>query len=301
MDVKKHEAVLVVTDEHTVGFARPLFSYAKKVAAESLIIEMKSRKINGEEPPAAVAEAMKKADVVLILTTKSITHTEARKNASKTGARVASMGGVTKAMLKRAIDVNYKKMDILNKKLAALFTKANMVHLKTSKGTDLTFSIKARKGTADSGIFNNKGKSGNLPAGEMYIAPVEGTAEGVYVVDESMAGIGKLSSPLKIIVKKGFAVKFEGKSAAKLRNLIKDLGKPSKNIAELGIGTNPKAVITGKTLEDEKKIGTCHVAIGDNTSFGGKVKAKSHLDGVIRNPTIYLDTKKIMQNGKLLV
>jgi len=271
MDVKKHEAVLVVTDEHTVGFARPLFSYAKKVAAESLIIEMKSRKINGEEPPAAVAEAMKKADVVLILTTKSITHTEARKNASKTGARVASMGGVTKAMLKRAIDVNYKKMDILNKKLAALFTKANMVHLKTSKGTDLTFSIKARKGTADSGIFNNKGKSGNL------------------------------SSPLKIIVKKGFAVKFEGKSAAKLRNLIKDLGKPSKNIAELGIGTNPKAVITGKTLEDEKKIGTCHVAIGDNTSFGGKVKAKSHLDGVIRNPTIYLDTKKIMQNGKLLV
>lgn len=121
------------------------------------------------------------------------------------------------------------------------------------------------------------------------------------VIDASVSGIGRLKDPLTIIIKNGFAIDFKGKQARRLKNLIKNLGKSARNIAELGIGTNPKAKVVGVVLEDEKVMGTAHIALGDNISLGGAVKAKCHLDAVFFKPTIYVDNKKMMKDGKLLV
>src|SRR3989338_8622413 len=134
----------------------------------------------------------------------------------------------------------------------------------------------------------------------ILLAPVEGTANGAYVVDASFAGIGKLKSPIKIYVKNGRAVKIYGEKADVLNELLDSAGKDARNIAEFGIGTNEKAKITGNILEDEKVIGTCHIALGNNVGFGGKTSVQLHLDGIIKNTTIFVDENKIIDKGKFL-
>jgi len=54
-------------------------------------------------------------------------------------------------------------------------------------------------------------------------------------------------------------------------------------------------------LEDEKVMGTIHIAFGDNKSMGGSVRVASHLDGLVKNPTVWFDDRKIMESGKLLI
>jgi leucyl aminopeptidase (aminopeptidase T) len=113
--------------------------------------------------------------------------------------------------------------------------------------------------------------------------------------------VGRLNSPLRVTVEDGLAVDFVGgKTAEILRNLIESVGtKSARNLAELGIGCNHAAKIIGVTLEDEKSLGTCHIALGSNAFFGGIVEAGIHIDGVITAPTISLDSLCIMRNGQL--
>ena len=72
-------------------------------------------------------------------------------------------------------------------------------------------------------------------------------------------------------------------------------------VAELGIGTNEAATLTGNVLEDEKIIGTIHVAFGDNHSFGGTIRVSSHQDGVVLQPTVDIDGTRLLEDGRLLV
>lgn len=300
MGLKAGEDCLIVTDNKKRKIANVLLKEAKKIQKKSKLVIKPIARIHGEEPLKRIAKEMLKYDVLLLVTTKSLSHTLARKNAVDKGARAASMPGITESILKRAIDVNYKKVQLLNNKIAKKLTKGKKIKIITKKGTNIIFSIKGREGKADSGLYLNRGNWGNLPAGETAIAPVECTANGKLVVDASMSGIGKVN-PLTITIKNGYAIEFKGKQAKKLKNLIKDLGKSARNIAEFGIGTNPKAKITGNVLEDEKVLGTAHIAVGDNISLGGEVKAECHLDGVFLKPTIYVDNKKMMKDGKLLL
>jgi leucyl aminopeptidase (aminopeptidase T) len=96
----------------------------------------------------------------------------------------------------------------------------------------------------------------------------------------------------------GVAVEIRG--SKKVAKLLDESGFKSRNLAEFGIGTNPKARL-GNVLEDEKVLGTCHIALGDNSTFGGKVRAGIHIDGTILKPTIKLDEKILMKNGRLKI
>ncbi len=299
-EVKKNEKVLIVADRTSMNLAKVFYSSAKKLAKPE-ILKIPVGKIDGEEPPKYAADAMKKADVILLIAEKSLSHTNARKNATAAGVRIASMPGITASMLKRAVVLDYKKMYNAKDKLMNILRKAKKCRVTTKKGTDIEFRIPKLK-------FDKRKKQGlkypghwnNLPAGEAYFAPKD--ANGVYVIDASVMD-KKVDKPIKITVKDRYAKKIEGgKLAAKLRNTLKKLrDKNSYNIAELGIGINPKAKITGNILEDEKVLGTCHIALGSSFAIGGKIKAKCHLDGVIKNPTIIVGKKTIMKNGKLMV
>ena len=251
---------------------------------------------NGEEPPKKIAEEMLKYDVILLITTKSLSHTQARRNASLR-ARIASMPNISEDMMSR-LDVDYNQMRERIEKIADILTKGNKVRILTDIGTNITMDIPG-KGETDTGIYINKGDFGNLPAGEAAVLPRN--SNGFFIVDATFAGTGKLDKPIKITVKDNYAVKIEGGEAAKkLLNIINNFGEKARNIAELGIGTNDKAKITGLTLEDEKVLGTAHIALGNNKSYGGEVDVPLHLDGVFYNPTIFVDKKKIMDKGKLL-
>lgn len=303
MGAKKNEKILVITDEIKREIGLSIHVNAIRMGYYSLLLEMKSGKINGEEPPAEVAELMQKFDVVFCPTAKSLTHTNARREASAKGVRIATFPGITKDVMIRGMNANYKKIAALSIKLKEILEKGKFIRVIAPAGTDISFSIEGRKAYASKGLFHEKGESGNLPTGETYLAPVEGTANGVFVVDGSMAGLGLIKNTnIKIEVENGYATKISGGSlATKLRKMLDAVGKEARNIAEFGIGTNDSAKLSGVLLEDEKVMGTIHIALGNNVSMGGSVNVPIHLDGVVKKPTVWLDDELLMKDGKLLV
>lgn len=302
MAVKSGESVLIIIDNSTKNIGYALWEEAKNAGAEAMIIEMKPREINGEEPPKVIAEAMKHADVVIAPTYKSISHTNARREASKCGARIATMPGITEDMMIRTLNGDYKEISDRSLKLCNKLKNAKNVRLTTPHGTDIVIGIEGREFVPDTGIIRGN-EFGNLPAGEVFIAPMEGTSNGVIYIDGAMSGVGIINeNPIKITVENGYAVKIEGGiEAQKLLELLQKVGKDAFNIAELGIGTNHMAKITGKILEDEKVMGTVHIALGNNKGFGGTIDVPIHLDGIINEPTLVVDGETIMKDGELLI
>lgn len=301
MAVKPGETVLIIVDAPKREIGRVLYDQAEEMGAEALLMEMLPRENHGVEPPQAVAEAMKVADVIIIPTSKSLSHTDARRNANERGARIATMPDITAEMMARTLASGYSEIAGRCLHYADVLSQGQEVHLVTPAGTDLSFSIKDRKAFPDTGLVHSPGDFSNLPAGEAYIAPVEGTAKGKLVVDGTMTGAGRLNSPIVMEVKEGFVTAVTGgQEAEQLETIISRYGREGRNIAELGIGLNDQARITGHPLEDEKVLGTVHVALGDNSTFGGTVSVPSHLDGILLQPTLTVDGREVIKAGKLV-
>jgi len=300
MKTQPEETVLIVTDTHKLRIAEAFAYAAASTGAKTVTTIMEPAQEHAKEPPKPVAQAMKTAEVVLIPTTKSLSHTDARRVATKAGARIASMPGIIEDMMRiGGLTADYKQVAKLTDRVVDILIKAKTVKITTPSGTDLTMSIENRPPMPDTGLYHKPGDWGNLPAGEVCLAPVEGTTNGTLVMD-SMGSI--VTQPLKVTVKDGWAAKFDGPDAAKLESKLKSADRNAYNIGELGIGTNPKARITGNVLEDEKVLGTLHIALGDNTSYtGGHTKSNIHLDAILFQPTVKMDTGLLMQKGKLLV
>lgn len=302
LGVKKSEEVLIIIDEKSRGIGVELFNAAKSLGADAVLVEIIEREAHGSEPPRLVAEAMKSADVIIAPTSKSLTHTKARLEATNRGVRTASMPTITKELMSRTMSADYLKIKEVSIKLADSLSEGRQARVTTPAGTDLTFSLEMRKGIADTGILHEKGAMGNLPAGEAFIAPLEGKTFGVAVIDGSMAGVGVVKTPIKMLVKDGYVTQITGGTEAEaLSKLLEGKGEAAKNIAELGIGTNDKATLSGNILEDEKVMGTVHVAIGDNSTIGGNVKAPVHLDGIMKKPTLIIDGKTVIKDGEYLI
>jgi leucyl aminopeptidase (aminopeptidase T) len=300
LNLKPGEKFLVVTDEHLRKIGYSFFEMGREIGAESIIVEMIPRQISGEEPPLPIAEMWKHVDVFVCPTSKSLTHTSARRNAVSLGARGATLPGVTEEMMMRCIPVNYTEMKKRVDTLVDVMTKGNNVHITTPAGTDLKLSLGGRQGLHDTGLYREKGESGNLPAGEAFIAPMEGTANGILIVDGAMIGVVK--DPIKIVFKDGYAVEITGgKEAEELNKLVNQVGKEARNCAEFGVGVNEAAIVTGNVLEDEKIFGTIHIAIGSNFAFGGKVNVPFHMDGIVFKPTVNIDGNIIIKDGQHLL
>ena len=299
LKIKKDEKVLIVTDENKLKMGQALFEAVKNAGANPFLMMSRPGKVSGEEPDELITKAMLDADVVICPTTVSMTHTNARINAVKNGARVATMPGITEEMFsKGAITADYDEVEKLTLRMTDMLTNARSA--KIVKGEySLTMSLKDRKGVPSTGVYDKKGTAGNLPSGEAYIAPVEGTADGEMLIDGSMVGIGKLSSPLYMRIENGHLKEVKGENSEKISILLEN--ENNSSLGELGIGTNKSAVLCGIILEDEKVYGTVHIAFGTNTSFGGTVKADCHMDGVILKPDLYLDEVLVMKNGEIIV
>ena len=297
--VKKGEEVLIVTDNTRKEIGEALYEAAGNLGCERLLMVMNERELSGQEPPKAVAAAMKSADVVIAPTAQSLTHTNARIEAAKAGTRVATMPGITEEMFSQgAMTADYSKVEKLTAVVTEMLSKASVARIEKD-GHTLTISIKGRDGVPSPGVYRKPGKCGNLPSGEAYIAPLEDGSEGEMIVDGSMVGIGKLDSPLHMVISGGKLRSVTGEKSENLDVLLKN--ETNGTLCELGIGTNEAAVLNGIILEDEKVYGTVHIAFGTNTSFGGVNKAECHMDGIILRPTLYLDDVKVIEDGVFLV
>jgi leucyl aminopeptidase (aminopeptidase T) len=301
LGIQPHETLLVVTDPPLAPLARVLVQAARPVAREVVLLEYQERELNGQEPPPPVPAAMAAVNAVLAVTTKSVTQTAARRAACAAGARVATMPGITQECLIRTMNADYRAIAERTIRVAGLLSSARIAHLTSELGTDLTLPINEITAIASTGLILKPGQWGNLPSGEAYLRPEEGKAEGVVVVDGALAGIGTVSGPVRITVKDGAAVEVEGgEDAHRFAAMLDKVGPAARNVAELGVGTNDRAILTGKILEDEKILGTVHVAFGNNASMGGTVDVPFHVDGIILRPTLGLDREIILRDGQPL-
>ncbi|MDD4857217.1 MAG: aminopeptidase [Candidatus Krumholzibacteria bacterium] len=302
--LQKNESLLIVTDTKLREIGAALRAAALELGNDPIVMEMEPRSRDGEEPPEAVTSAMMHSAVVIAPTERSLTHTAARREACRAGARVATMPGIRRETMIRCLGADYYAIADRTKRVTERLTAGKLIRVTTRAGTDITLPIKGIKALASTGLIHAPGEFGNLPSGEAYLMPVEGASSGVFVVDGSMAGIGSLTGkkPITIRVEHGQAIEILGGAAAKkLLEKLEPLGAKAFNVAEFGIGTNDAARITGSILEDEKVMGTIHIALGNNMSMGGTVDVSVHLDGLVKYPTVELDGAPIMDRGKLLI
>ena len=244
-------------------------------------------------------------DCVIAISNYSTSHTRFRDFLTRIcGCRYASMPLFDITMLEGAMHVDWKALAKRTEKIAKEVNRAEFVEVKTLNGSFISFSKKGRKAGSDTGILKKPGSFGNLPAGEVYIAPLEGTARGKLILE--WAPTRHLSSPIILMIKDGIVVNIEGEDAYAeyLRGKL-DERKENSNIAEFGIGTNDRATRLDNILESEKILGTIHIALGDNSSFGGKVKTPFHQDFIFLKPTVTLIHKDgskqaILKSGKLI-
>lgn len=301
MGLKPEETLLVVTDEIKREIGLALHEAGKELCKESIYLEIKSREINGQEPPACVAEMMKMVDVVVCPTAKSLTHTDARRNAVKEGVRVGTMPGISVEIMSRCLNADFDKIIELTNFVAKKLEGVKNVRVVTEAGTDLLMPIEGRMIIPSTGVLREKGQSGNMPSGEVYLAPIEGVTNGTLVIDGSMASIGIIKTPIKVNIVDGYAEEITGgEEAERLVAILDKSGRDARAVAEFGIGTNYKAILSGQILEDEKVFGTIHVAFGNNLTMGGTIAVNSHLDGLVKEPDVYFDDEMIMQKGKMI-
>jgi len=296
LNIKDGESVLLLTDTEMHDVAGIIRSALEPLTKNLRLLVMTPRSMDGEEPPQEVAQAMAAADVVIGATSKSMTHTAATKNAVEHGARVASMPGITVDMLTSGgMTADYTEVAEAARRVAEILSHGKEIIIQTTAGTNFRADITGRKGFSDTGLLTEKGVFGNLPGGEGFIAPLEGTSAGRIVFDGPIADSGLSHDPIVVEVEEGRAV---STNYSVLENIFSSV-ENSTNVAEIGVGANPLARLSGNVLEDEKALGTVHVAFGSNASFGGSVDAEVHLDGIIKEPTLFVDKKPIICRGRL--
>jgi leucyl aminopeptidase (aminopeptidase T) len=296
--VKAGEDVLVIADPASRTIGEALRDGASERRADAVLAIMDERATDGTDPARPIAAAMSASDVFIAPTTRSLSHTPARKRATDVGARGATLPGVTEDMLARAMNVDFDAMAQRSKAVAELLQAASLARFTCPRGSDLTLDLTGRAGMPDDGILTAPGAFGNLPAGEGFIAPLNG--EGT-IVASSLAPLGLSEAPAKLTVTDGRITAAEGGLGAQFLELLRAHGELGSNLAELGIGTNDRARLTGNVLEDEKILGTVHVAFGASAGIGGTVSVPIHLDVVVIDASLWIGGTTVLDEGRYVL
>ncbi len=289
---------MVVTDDKRQEIGEALYEVASEIT-DATLLRYPPGDQHGEEPPGPVAAAMADADVFLAPTTKSLSHTRARGAANDAGARGATLPGITEDVFTTGLDADYETIARHCEDVLAQVEDADELRVTTPAGTDITFEPGSREWRDDTGIVHEPGDFSNLPAGEVFVSPED--ANGTYVVDGTMMPHGKLDDDeeLTFEVEDGYVTDIsDDQVREQVEAASEQVGQDAYNLAELGIGTNVAVTeLVGSVLLDEKAAGTVHVAIGDDAGIGGDTDAPLHLDGIIREPTVFADGEEVKLPG----
>lgn len=305
-DVQPGENALIITDRATDPvIAQALAQALAERGAVSALITIEQVKTDSGEPPAVVAAAMKAADVVFMPVQVSITHTQAVKDANAAGVRIVALTQwIPEMLIGGGIEADFHAIEPRVMKVARIWDEGSTVIVTTAKGTNMTMDIRGRVGTphAKTGVVR-AGEFHPVPDIESPVSPVSGY--GVIVCDASIPylDIGVLTEPVTLVVEDSNVVSIEGGEAAdRVRSSWESMNDPNVyNLAEIAIGMNPHCRLIGRMLEDEGVHTTCHFGIGTSNTLGGTVKASSHYDFIVHDPTITVDGQVIMREGELLV
>ena len=299
---QKDENILFVTDDTSFEVTGCMWDAAQEYKCKS-IVKMGDRTMHGQEPTKIVAAAMESADVIFGITTFSLFHTEARRNAVAKGARFINMVDYKVGMLEKGgLYVDFIEQGKVLDKVAEQIV-GDTIRITSAKGTDITAKITGRPAVPQYARSLEKGTISSPPDIECAIGPLEDTSNGVVVIDGSIPHpeLGLITDTIKLTLENGKIVDISGgKQAQILARIMKDFKDPNAYyLGEIGIGLNPMCSLNGCMLEDEGCMGTVHFGFGSNTSFSGIIESKFHLDMVFVAPTVTVDGNIILDSGKL--
>lgn len=298
LDISQDEEVLVLNDGNDQELLDALITVLNEEEFDYRYLEYEEPGNHGEEPPEDVAEEMKRFDVFIAPTKKSISHTEARVKACESGARGATLPGITKQIWNTSLQADYREVGRITDEVYKLLQGTEEVRITTPSGTDLSFKVDIDYFHKDTGIIHEEGGFGNLPAGEVDGATVE--AEGTLVIDH--LPYAEDSEGVRVEIKDNRAVAVESEEANPLEQKFSEV-ENARNVAEFGFGTNPEAELIGNILQDEKVLGTVHIAFGDNSSYVSETDERRsvsdiHWDTVCKQPTVWFDDRKVLEEGE---
>jgi leucyl aminopeptidase (aminopeptidase T) len=310
------EEILILTDTRITEYMgvsallMAVMGAVRAVGAEAQMLTITARERANADLPRVAAEAMKAADGIFEATTMPAGHTYAAKEACAQGIRYLKLGSGTSYGHNdgayRLIPRSREELEEIGHRtaqLAEILEKGRKLHFTTAQGTDLRMEIgdgivKNNNAKAKKGVFDVlvPGLAGTLPN--------HGTSQGKLVVTASIAPIYEpLREPVVLTIEDGYITKIEGGAQAmSWKKMIEELDDPEAyNIAEIGIGTHPRARVTGGPLEDERIYGSVHIGIGTSITFGGDVKAAWHVDANVPNATLDVDGQRILEDGEFLI
>ncbi|HEX4364124.1 MAG TPA: hypothetical protein VHZ75_06190 [Solirubrobacteraceae bacterium] len=298
--VRAGETVLVVADPDSVTIGEALLAAARAAGGDAVLAVLPPNPARGTEPPAPVAAALAAADVFIAPCLPSMSHTSARKRACELGHRGATLPGVTADMLARLMSTDFDALAGRCRAVSELLTEADEVHMTCPRGTDMRLDLTGRDGISDEGDLGAAGAFGNLPCGEGFASPVGGDGT---IATTSLGLVGLTEEPVLLTVRDGALVDAEhpGDAARDYLAMLDAHGPLGRNLAELGVGTNDRATLTGNILEDEKILGTAHIAFGASAGIGGTVTVPVHLDVVVLEPSLRIGSTQVLDAGRWLL
>jgi leucyl aminopeptidase (aminopeptidase T) len=303
--VKPGENVVIACDTNKMRLAEALAAAAYAIGGIPTITVFPPTGAHGAQVPEPVVGACARSDVFFLPTTWSMTHTDARIEAIKNGARGTTMCEVTEDCLcTGGILADYEENDRLGRKLGAVIGKGKKIRMTSSAGTDLTGEITERPVQYETGLFREPGQFAALPNSELNISPIERTTEGVIVGNVRLMGFGILrDEPVTIEVKAGEVIRITGgKAADYLNETLKSFDdQKAYNLAEFAVGLNPFCRSYATNLEDLGKLGFGHHGIGSSYAIGGDVLAPCHIDVIYSEATLEIDGQVILDKGTVLV
>lgn len=304
LNVKRQDIYHYITDETKLREAEAFVRAAENRGAVTKVTVLDSKCVQSAETVEAMRESMSFATVIIGATNYSFVTTDAVDYALKQGARFLSLPLSTNdgsSLLendflrmdpKRALRIGRPVMKTLNA--------ADTIHVRTQRGTDVTFSKKGRK----AGIFTGRAARAGAFASasfETYVPIVENATNGCVVLDGSLGYLGLVKEPIELHFRDGYLVSIaETAEGKRLNDYMASFDDPEMYCAaEFGIGLNECAQCRGVAyIEDESTMGTFHIGFGRNVALGGQHSAAGHFDIVMHKPSIEADGVVLMREGK---
>jgi len=313
--VKEGETILLFKDsEFNEQYPAACLAAARELGAEPLLMTVPTDTTTKALGSKVIVNAWKSADMVIGMTTKvHWLYSDAHNEALEAGARTLMIHSSVEE-LRRLFPCEEVKRRSING--AKLLDKGKILRITSDAGTDLTMSKEGRPAEAQYGISDIKGRWDHWPAGLVACAPVEGTAEGMMVVDvgDILLPLGRyVQSPIKLTIKKGNIIKFEGGLDAILLQGYFETAKEKNayQLSHIGWGTEHRAqwhslglrFWEGSGMMDaESYLGNMQIAFGSNFMLGmkGKNVCKFHFDIPCRNHSFYVDDQLVVDKGVMV-
>jgi leucyl aminopeptidase (aminopeptidase T) len=307
LNAEPGDDVVIVTDseiEESVWAA--LYAAANERDLDPTVALIPPRAEHGNDPTEAAAEAMLNADLCVMVTSTAITHSEAGAAAQHAGVKCIAMDEMTPEILRSgAAGADYEAMQGIAQALGEIYAEGSEMRITSEHGTDVVGDIEDQTYWPIAGkIVDNETQSiCAFPDGEVGVAPDEGSTQGTVVWDTTVHGIGLLDEPIELTVEDGWVTEIEGgREADEYRETLEAADENAWYCAaEFSVGINPDAEVSGRMRTDKKVAGAVHIATGANKDLGGEIQSDLHIDGTIRYPDVWVDDRKIVEGGDILV